>query len=131
MSPPCTPIRSSRDRAKPTNTPTQAKHAVTESAIFNGLDRGRDAVISDTGPAIPRVPLAYFFDYLLPPLRSGLRRSKTIEAIQHHLKAQEKIVDGRWVGFEKDPEASGKGEDETFKPFANLGEYIVTASTLR
>lgn len=126
MSPPSTPIRAYHVRPKTANTPTQSRRVLTAPAINDGLKTGRDAVMSDLGPAVRRVPLTYFLSKLLPQL--GYNFEEQLDAIQADLESKGAITNGRWSAFSIDPQDSKEQEDPTFKDFETIVNAVVKSA---
>ena len=81
----------------------QPKHVIKTSVITSGLESGRKAVMEDIGYAVPEVPMSYFQESLLPPLRPEFGDLSDILA---RLKASGHIDDGRWALFKTLPAQS-------------------------
>ncbi|THH06436.1 hypothetical protein EW146_g9612 [Bondarzewia mesenterica] len=129
MARPSTPPRSHAPFAN--DTPSVAKHSLTAKSIHGNLSEGRQAVIEDLGHSVPQVPVQFFIQHILPPLRRGLHGHR-IDNIIRALKGGPRPAisqKGRWRGFPSDPITSGFTEENTFRPLVQVVEAICTAAT--
>jgi hypothetical protein len=88
-----------------------------------GLDNARAIVIEDLGE-IPLVSVEFFIEHALPHVEMS-----AIHAINTSLQTNCITKRGRWSGFSKDPQNSGKKETGAFRGLPAIFKNIVDAAS--
>ncbi|THH04754.1 hypothetical protein EW146_g10093, partial [Bondarzewia mesenterica] len=102
---------------RPSTPPSKAPHNLVTFA--------------DLGDSVPQVPVQFFLEHILPPLRRGLR-GRRLDTIIRNLKGGPRPAisqNGRWGCFPSDPLTSSFTEENTFRPLVQVIEAICTAAT--
>lgn len=96
--------------------------------IYDGLTGTRAAVLDDTGPTIPEIPVHLFFDIVLPQppildhvpaIFACLKRGK-----EPHYSGRER----RWTAFPSDPATTKLHENEVYKQLEEIYRAILGAT---
>ncbi|KAG6326746.1 hypothetical protein ID866_12343 [Astraeus odoratus] len=102
----------------PPDTEPRSRHTSTVSYRTGDLSRGRTAVLKDLD-SIPLVPLTYFNEAVLPPLRQGI----DVQKIEETLQESGVIHNGCWAAFVN---ASGSAnEEEYYGRLATIFDAVV------
>lgn len=93
---------------------------------FSGasLDGKREMICYDVGPVTRQVPIDYFLQHLLPPVRAQINLVQLVEK----LKNEGKIFDGRFSELPDDPIDIHGTEIRIFAPVGTIANDIIKAA---
>lgn len=78
---------------------------------------------------ISQVPLEYFYDNLLPPLRPGLDVTSVIQRLKMNTRGKKPEIKGRrWRSFPCNPSESSYSEARVFAAFAGIATAVAQAA---
>lgn len=91
--------------------------------VHDGLTGSRAAVIDDTGPTIPEVPLQLFFAHVLPCPSIVDKTHEITDALAEG--DDPAYVDGRWTAFPHDPAKTEEHETTVFRRLERVAKAVI------
>ncbi|KAJ3556688.1 hypothetical protein NM688_g1887 [Phlebia brevispora] len=125
-------IKPSAPEDRQPQTPTICK-AVMGYSAYGKVDNVRAAALRDMGQRIKEVTIECFLHKLLPPLDPRINIEDVVRRLESGAKPALTLDDQEgkwWSAFKEEPKDTDGEEDPVYKPFAEVVNSILKASSL-